>query len=125
MLPSEKKKLYEKAKKMADKYSWIVFTHKSIGDKDDGHTHSFMQYKSKILQNQKADQAKVKRNGRWGYVHVADIVFGDIVELKDEGEVPCDLLLISGQLMVSSYLEIMDSEHQEMFDFSKSRTELP
>jgi hypothetical protein len=56
---------------------------------------------------------------------VADIVFGDIVELKDEGEVPCDLLLISGQLMVSSYLEIMDSDHQEMFDFSKSRTELP
>ena len=41
VLPSEKKKLYEKAKKMADKYSWIVFTHKSIG-KDDGHTHSFM-----------------------------------------------------------------------------------
>ena len=58
-------------------------------------------------------------------MHVADIVFGDIVELKDEGEVPCDLLLISGQLMVSSYLEIMDSDHQEMFDFSKSRTELP
>jgi hypothetical protein len=56
VLPSEKKKLYEKAKKMADKYSWIVFTHKSIGDKDDGHTHSFMQYKSKILQNQKADR---------------------------------------------------------------------
>ena len=31
VLPSEKKKLYEKAKKMADKYSWIVFKHRSIG----------------------------------------------------------------------------------------------
>lgn len=42
ILPSEKKKLYEKAKKMADKYSWIVFTHKSIGSKDDHKIHSFM-----------------------------------------------------------------------------------
>lgn len=55
MLPSEKKKLYEKAKKMADKYSWIVFTHKSIGS-GDGHMHSFMQFKSRILANQKADR---------------------------------------------------------------------
>ena len=42
VLPSEKKKLQEKAKKMADKYSWIVFTHKSIGTADDAHTHSYM-----------------------------------------------------------------------------------
>jgi hypothetical protein len=59
VLPSEKKKLYEKAKKMADRYSWIVFTHKSIGklSKDeDEKTHSFMQYKSKILSNQKSDR---------------------------------------------------------------------
>jgi hypothetical protein len=41
VLPSEKKKLSEKAKKMADKYSWIVFTHTSIGTKDKN-THSFM-----------------------------------------------------------------------------------
>ena len=41
---------------MADKYSWIVFTHKSIGSGDDGHTHSFMQFKSRILSNQKADR---------------------------------------------------------------------
>jgi len=27
---------------MADKYSWIVFTHKSIGSKDDHKIHSFM-----------------------------------------------------------------------------------
>ena len=57
VLPSEKKKLYEKAKKMADKYSWIIFTHKSIGKMDTSNTHSFMQFKSKILSNQKADQA--------------------------------------------------------------------
>lgn len=56
ILPSEKKKLYEKAKKMADKYSWIVFTHKSIGSKDDHKIHSFMQFKSKILSNQVHDR---------------------------------------------------------------------
>jgi hypothetical protein len=33
-LPSEKKKLHEKAKRMADKYAWIVFQNKSIDDKD-------------------------------------------------------------------------------------------
>jgi len=38
VLPSEKKKLSEKAKKMADKYSWIVFTHTSIGSKGIGNT---------------------------------------------------------------------------------------
>jgi hypothetical protein len=42
VLPSEKKKLSEKAKKMADKYSWIVFTHTSIGSSGIGSTHSFM-----------------------------------------------------------------------------------
>jgi hypothetical protein len=42
VLPSEKKKLYEKAKKMAEKYSWIVFTHRSIGNKDIDKVHSFM-----------------------------------------------------------------------------------
>lgn len=56
VLPSEKKKLYEKAKKMADKYSWIVFTYKSIGDGKHDHIHSYMQFKSKILSNQKHDR---------------------------------------------------------------------
>lgn len=51
VLPSEKKKLFEKAKKMADKYSWIVFTHTSIGKTGMGNTHSFMQFKSRILSN--------------------------------------------------------------------------
>jgi len=41
---------------MADKYSWIVFTHKSIGMKDASNCHSFMQYKSRILANQKHDR---------------------------------------------------------------------
>ena len=31
VLPSEKKKLYAKAKLVADKYSWIVFKYKSLG----------------------------------------------------------------------------------------------
>jgi hypothetical protein len=57
VLPSEKKKLYEKAKKMADKYSWIVFSHTSIGSKGTGQIHSFMQFKSRIISNQKADRA--------------------------------------------------------------------
>jgi len=41
---------------MADKYSWIVFTHTSIGSNGIGSTHSFMQFKSRILSNQKADR---------------------------------------------------------------------
>jgi hypothetical protein len=56
VLPSEKKKLYEKAKKMADRYSWIVFHYKSINEDQMDHCHSFMQFKSKILSNQKSDQ---------------------------------------------------------------------
>lgn len=42
---------------MADKYSWIVFTHTSIGNKGMGSSNSFMQFKSRILMNQKADKA--------------------------------------------------------------------
>ena len=46
---------------MASKYSWIVFTHTSIGATESAsgkkdNTHSFMQFKSKILSNQKADR---------------------------------------------------------------------
>jgi hypothetical protein len=50
-LPSEKKKLSEKAKRMADKYAWIVFNNKSIGNEELEHCSSFMQFKSKILSN--------------------------------------------------------------------------
>lgn len=41
---------------MADKYAWIVFKNKSIGSDEDEHCSSFMQFKSKILSNQKQDQ---------------------------------------------------------------------
>ena len=41
---------------MADRYSWIVFTHRSIGTGSEENVHSFMQFKSKILSNQKADR---------------------------------------------------------------------
>ena len=41
---------------MANAYSWIVFYKRSISDKAMNSCHSFMQFKSKILSNQKADQ---------------------------------------------------------------------
>ena len=55
VLPSEKKNLSSKAQSMSDKYSWIVFTHTSIGTKGIGNTHSAMQFKSRILKNDKKD----------------------------------------------------------------------
>lgn len=57
VLPSEKKKLTEKAQAMAKSYSWIVFYNKSISEKQIGQCHSFMQFKSKILANQKHDKS--------------------------------------------------------------------
>lgn len=56
VLPSEKKKLNEKAKAMANAYSWIVFYKRSISDKAMMQCHSYMQFKSKILANQKHDE---------------------------------------------------------------------
>lgn len=41
---------------MADKYSWIVYNYKSISNEQMEHCSSFMQFKSKILSNQKSDQ---------------------------------------------------------------------
>lgn len=41
---------------MADKYAWIVFNYKSISSDQMDHCSSFMQFKSKILANQKSDQ---------------------------------------------------------------------
>mmetsp|Transcript_26167 Transcript_26167/g.25350 ORF Transcript_26167/g.25350 Transcript_26167/m.25350 type:complete len:85 (+) Transcript_26167:371-625(+) len=70
---------------MADKYAWIVYHNKSIANEQMDHCSSFMQFKSKILANQKADQyfyetmmifsAKVLQNA-----------FGkeDILKLEDE-----------------------------------------
>ena len=37
----------------------------------------------------------------------------------------CDILLLNGQLKVSSYLEIMDEPHQFMMSYSNTREELP
>lgn len=56
VLPSEKKKLDEKAKLMANAYSWIVFSKKSISDRAMSQCSSFMQFKSKILANQRQDE---------------------------------------------------------------------
>ena len=41
---------------MSDKYSYIVYMHRSIGTKDTDHIHSYMQFKSKIIANQKNDR---------------------------------------------------------------------
>lgn len=64
VLPSEKKKLHEKAKKVADKYSWIVFRHKSLGvggsDKDKAKLASMKSadlFKSRIQSNKTNDEA--------------------------------------------------------------------
>ena len=62
-----------------------------------------------------------------------DLVPGDIVYLagpkypgfERSTYVPCDVILIEGSLKVSSYVEIMDAPHQEMFDFSQKQEELP
>lgn len=41
---------------MGNAYSWIIFYKKSISDKQAKQCRSFMQFKSKILANQKSDQ---------------------------------------------------------------------
>jgi len=57
VLPSEKKKLSEKARKMADKYAWIVFNFKSVGLQEHVQKKSsFMEFKSAIISNQKHDK---------------------------------------------------------------------
>ena len=38
---------------------------------------------------------------------------------------PCDLLLMHGQVKVSSYLEIMDAPHREMLSYNNMGRELP
>ena len=56
VLPSEKKKLNEKATKMAYAYSWIIFKNKSITRKQMNNCSSFISFKSKIMANGLADQ---------------------------------------------------------------------
>lgn len=55
-MASEKKKLNEKAKILANAYSLIVFHQRSISDRAMRSCHSFMQFKSKILANQKQNE---------------------------------------------------------------------
>ena len=58
-----------------------------------------------------------------------DLVVGDIFLIKHKEsflkQTPCDFIIMKGKLKVSSYLEIFDKEHQEMFDYNISKIELP
>jgi hypothetical protein len=56
-LPSEKKKLNEKAIKMAQAYARIVYKNKSIDDKTNEQCRSYMQFKSKIVANERQDES--------------------------------------------------------------------
>lgn len=56
VLPSEKKKLNEKATKMANAYSWIIYMNKSVSDERIQKLASFLEFKSNIVANQRADQ---------------------------------------------------------------------
>ena len=55
VLPSEKKKLHEKATRMAYAYSWIIYKNKSITKKQMRECSSFISFKSKIMANGNAD----------------------------------------------------------------------
>jgi hypothetical protein len=72
---------------------------------------------------------KILRKGKFQNLTMMDLVVGDIFQLKHKQsflrETPCDMILIEGKIKVSSYLEIFDQEHQEMFDYNNSKLELP
>ena len=72
---------------------------------------------------------KVVRHGKNHIVYAPDIVLGDVVHISADFTkmVPCDMIIFesSGNLTVTSYLEIMDQEHQEMFEFRTLGEELP
>ena len=53
VLPSEKKKLNEKATKMANAYSWIIFLKASLSKSAFKKNKSFIQFKSKIESNKR------------------------------------------------------------------------
>ena len=55
VLPSEKKKLNEKATKMANAYSWIIFLNASLSAQAFADNQSFIQFKSKIESNKRPD----------------------------------------------------------------------
>ena len=50
VLPSEKKKLYEKAKRLANMYAWIVFNKRSVPE-NVKHCESRIMFKSNIDAN--------------------------------------------------------------------------
>ena len=72
---------------------------------------------------------RVVRHGKNHIIYAPDIVIGDVVYInaKETKVVPCDMIIFesSGQLRVTSYLEIFDKEHQEMFEFRILGEELP
>lgn len=55
VLASEKKKLQEKATKMANAYSWIIFLNASLSQQAFEDNKSFIQFKSKIESNKRPD----------------------------------------------------------------------
>ena len=55
VLASEKKKLNEKATKMANAYSWVIFKNASLSKKAFEENKSFIQFKSKIESNKRPD----------------------------------------------------------------------
>ena len=56
VLPSEKKKLQQKAELMANAYSWIIFKNKAITQGQMKQCQSFIQFKSKIVSNERANR---------------------------------------------------------------------
>jgi len=55
VLPSEKKKLHEKAKRLANMYAWIVFSRRSVPD-GVKNCESRIMFMSKIEANEMADR---------------------------------------------------------------------
>ena len=56
VLPSEKKKLHEKAKRLANMYAWIVFNKRSIPSDQASKCTGRIMFKSKLESYEKADQ---------------------------------------------------------------------
>ena len=56
VLPSEKKKLYEKAKRLANMYAWIVKNNMCIPAKDFEAEKDYIKLKSLLAANEKTDK---------------------------------------------------------------------
>ena len=56
ILNSEKRKLQERASKMANAYSWIILKNQAISQRQMETSSSFIQFKSNIMANEKADK---------------------------------------------------------------------